>query len=252
MNVDRRQLTALIFDVDGTLYRQGGLRRAMLFKLLLHAVQNIGSSFATFRILREYRRAQEVLRETHVGGDLAAAQLRIACERSGYAEAIVSRTVARWMEQEPAPLLERFMDPGLRSFLRAAKGRGLRMGVLSDYPAADKLAAMKLGEFFEVVVSAQDAAVNRFKPHPSGLLEVLRRLGATPPQALYIGDRHDVDAAVARAAGVHCVILGRRAEATVAEGFTSVTSYERLERMLFAQADAAVEPPVEATASKEP
>ncbi|HSY24509.1 MAG TPA: HAD family hydrolase [Polyangiaceae bacterium] len=234
MNVDRRQITTLVFDVDGTLYRQSGLRRAMLLKLLVHAVQNIGSSFATFRILREYRRAQEVLRETHVDGDLTAAQMRIACQRSGYSDAIVSQTVTRWMEHEPAPLLERFMDPGLRSFLTAAKGRRLRMGVLSDYPAADKLAAMKLSEFFEVVVSAQDAAVNRFKPHPSGLLEVLRRLGATPPQALYIGDRHDVDAAVARAAGVHCVILGRRGEATAAEGFTAVANYERLEKLLFA------------------
>ena len=236
MNVDRRQITTLVFDVDGTLYRQGGLRRAMLFKLLFHAVQNMGSSFGTFRILREYRRAQEVLRETHVDGDLTAAQLKLACQRSGYSDAIVSQTVARWMEREPAPLLEKFMDPSLRSFLATAKDRGLRMGVLSDYPAADKLAAMKLGEFFEVVVSAQDPAVNRFKPHPSGLLEVLRQLGATPPQALYIGDRHDVDAAVARAAGVHCVILGRRGEATAAEGFTAVANFERLESLLFATA----------------
>ena len=233
MNIDRRQLTTLVFDVDGTLYRQSGLRRAMLAKLLWHAIQNLGSSFATFRILREYRRAQEVLRETHVDGDLAAAQLAMACRRSGCSDEVVSRTVTRWMEKEPAPLLERFMDPGLRSFLNAAKGRGLRMGVLSDYPAGEKLAAMKLNEFFEVVVSAQDASVNRFKPHPSGLLEVLRRLGATPPQALYIGDRHDVDAAVARAAGVHCAILGRRGEAKAAEGFTAVANYERLERLLF-------------------
>jgi phosphoglycolate phosphatase-like HAD superfamily hydrolase len=113
---------------------------------------------------------------------------------------------------------------------------------------------MKLSEFFEVVVSAQDAAVNRFKPHPSGLLEVLRRHGAAPPQALYIGDRQDVDAAVARAAGVHCVILGRRGEATAAQGFTSVANYERLESLLFA-ADAAEvirTSPSEANAPKEP
>lgn len=239
MNVDRQQITTLVFDVDGTLYKQSGLRRAMLVKLLLHAVHDLGSSFATFRILREYRRAQEVLRETHVDGDLVAAQLRIACERSGYSDAMVSQTVTRWMEREPAPLLEKFMDPGLRGFLASAQGRGLRMGVLSDYPAADKLAAMKLTDFFEVVVSAQDAEVNRFKPHPSGLLEVLRRLGATPPQALYIGDRHDVDAAVARAAGVHCVILGKRGEAKAAEGFTAVADYAGLGSMLFAPQDVA-------------
>src|ERR1019366_2113221 len=34
MNVDPRLLQAIVFDVDGTLYRQGGLRRAMVFRLL--------------------------------------------------------------------------------------------------------------------------------------------------------------------------------------------------------------------------
>jgi HAD superfamily hydrolase (TIGR01509 family) len=233
MNVDPRLLQAIVFDVDGTLYRQAGLRRAMMFRLLREMALRPGSGVATFRALRAYRHAQELLRGTEVDGDLAAAQLRLASERSGQSEAMVTRVVARWMEHEPLALLGRFVDPALRAFLVAARSRGLALGVFSDYPAASKLGAMGLTEFFSVVVAAQDAAVNRFKPHPSGLAEALRRLGAPPDRALYVGDRHDVDAAVARALGVPCVIVGGRGKVTSTVGWTCVSDYLELQAILF-------------------
>ncbi|MGH7295477.1 MAG: HAD family hydrolase [Polyangiaceae bacterium] len=97
------------------------------------------------------------------------------------------------------------------AFLEAARERGLRVGVLSDYPAAAKLEAMKLARYFDVVVCAQDAEVNRFKPDPAGIVEVLRRLDVAPDAALYVGDREEVDGAAASAAGVACAIVGKGA-----------------------------------------
>jgi HAD superfamily hydrolase (TIGR01509 family) len=143
------------------------------------------------------------------------------------------------MEKEPLALLQRFVDPALRAFLRAARTRGVRLGVFSDYPAATKLHAMGLTEFFDVVVAAQDAGVNRFKPHPSGLLEALRRLDAAPDRALYVGDRHEVDGAAARAAGVPCIIVGRRPRPVASEGWIAVSDYAALHAMLFPSASEA-------------
>jgi HAD superfamily hydrolase (TIGR01509 family) len=217
VNPELERLTTIVFDVDGTLYQQSGLRRAMFFRLLKHVVCHPGEGIAVFGALRAYRHAQEHLRGAAVDGALADAQIRLACERSGQPTEAVTAIVDRWMEREPLDLLERFVMPGLRTFLAAAKDRGLRLGVLSDYPAAAKLEAMKLTEFFDVVVSAQDARVNRFKPDPSGLAEALRQLGATPSEALYVGDRHDVDATVASAAGVACVIVGKRRTSRASE-----------------------------------
>jgi HAD superfamily hydrolase (TIGR01509 family) len=233
MKLDPSRLTTLVFDVDGTLYRQSGLRRAMLLKLLAHAASNPLTGIATFRALRAYRHAQELLRDGPIEGDLAAAQFRLACERSGQAQAIVESTVARWMDDEPLSLLERFVVPGLRPLLEAARGRGMRLGVLSDYPAAAKLRAMKLDEFFDVVVTAQDPSVNRFKPHPSGLLEALRRLGARPDEALYVGDRRDVDGPVAAAAGASCVIVGDPRGHSASATYTRASDYLELHSMLF-------------------
>jgi FMN phosphatase YigB (HAD superfamily) len=225
------RLTSLVFDVDGTLYRQSALRRAMLMRLVREAVAKPASSVAIFRALRAYRHAQELLRGTEVDGALAGAQIRLAAERSGQPEHVIAPIVARWMEEEPLPLLDRFVEPALRTLLAEARSRGLRLGIFSDYPATAKLEAMRLSEFFDVVVSAQDPAVNRFKPHPLGLVEALRRLGVEPGGALYVGDRHDVDASIARAAGVRCVIVGRPSEAP--NGALCVTDYGQLHSMLF-------------------
>jgi HAD superfamily hydrolase (TIGR01509 family) len=232
MSVDSTRLTTIVFDVDGTLYRQGPLRRVMLLKLLGHVISSPGASVDTLRALRAYRRAQEVLRSREVEGAIAAAQLRLASKDSGLPEQAVGTIVARWMDREPLARLEALVQPALRTLLGTARRRGLRLGVLSDYPAAAKLDAMRLTEFFDVIITAQDATVNRFKPHPAGLLQALTRLGAEPNQALYVGDRDDVDGAAARAAGVPCIIVGERRVPNVA-GSTTVGDYEELHAMLF-------------------
>ncbi len=232
---DPRQVRTIVFDVDGTLYRQRPLRRAMLLRLLRQACVSPIRSVATFRALQAYRHAQEALRGARIEGGLAGEQIRLACERTKQTEAIVTSVVSRWMEEEPLELLERFVEPALRTLLDEARRRGIRLGVFSDYPAAAKLAAMRLSEFFDVVVTAQDPAVNRFKPDPSGLVETLRRLRADAITALYVGDRHDIDGVVAQAAGVPCIIVGRRRDADAA-GITTVSNYGELHSMLFSSA----------------
>lgn len=235
MKVDPGRLRAIVFDVDGTLYGQSGLRRAMFLQLLRAHLVRPWTGINTFRILGAYRHAQEALREPSavIEGDLAAAQVQLACKRAGASEAEVRALVERWMEQAPLPLLPRFVFPGLADLLRLAKQRGIRLGVLSDYPAAAKLQALGVAEFFDLVLTAQDPAVNRFKPDPSGLREALRRLGAQGAEALYVGDRAKVDAVAAQAAGVPCVILNPRRNGTSADTWSEVSGYPELQAMLF-------------------
>jgi putative hydrolase of the HAD superfamily len=237
MQLDPRRLKAIVFDVDGTLYGQSGLRRAMLVRLVRAHLVRPWRGLHVMRILSAYRHAQEHLRAEAVpSGDLAAAQLQWACQRAGASEAAVRALVEQWMEQAPLPLLPRFMDPDLPALLRTARQRGIRLGVLSDYPAAEKLRALGVAEFFELVLTAQDPAVNRFKPDPSGLREALRRLGTEGADALYVGDRPQVDAVAAQAAGVPCVIVGRRRGGALNQAFAEAGSYSELHTMLFSPA----------------
>jgi HAD superfamily hydrolase (TIGR01549 family) len=223
---------ALIFDLDGTLYRQAGLRRAMLLRLVrAHAWRPV-RGWRTARILGAYRRAQESLRDSSlVTDDLGAAQLRWTCERLKSDPIDISECVTLWMEREPLAILGRYLYSDLIDFLEACRGQGLRLGLFSDYPAEAKLEALRVRGFFEVVLTAQSPEVGAFKPNPRGLLAVARALDVHPADCLYIGDRPEVDAAAARAAGMACCIIGRERSGRGGE-WTPVASYAELGRHL--------------------
>ncbi len=205
------RLKAIVFDVDGTLYRQDPVRRAMLGRLLKAHLGRPLTGLRTLRWLRAYRSAQERLRgEPPESGDLAARQLRLACQWTGADPADLRRCVRRWMEQEPLALLRPSLREGLPTLLAVARRRGLRVAACSDYPAAEKLTAMGIAGLFDVVVTAQDPDVQRFKPDPRMLEVALGRLGVAKEEALYVGDRPEVDAEAAHRAGMACAIVGPR------------------------------------------
>lgn len=233
-------LRGIIFDLDGTLYHQASLRRAMATRLLRAHLARPLVGMRTMRVLGAYRGAQEHLREASNAdapvADLADAQLRLACERTRAEPAFVSACVARWMEQEPLDLLADRIQPGLLEFLAACKARGLKLGVLSDYPAEAKLGALGLAGCFDVVVTAQSAEVGVFKPHPRGLRVAVQRLGLSPSTCLYVGDRADVDAPAAAAAGVACCILTDRHAPRASESWVRVASFGHLRRLVLGSA----------------
>lgn len=226
---------AILFDVDGTLYSQGRLRRAMLLRLLrAHALAPV-EGVRTLRCLSAFRRAQETLRHDTTDNP-AHRQAQEAARRSGMSVAQVERAVERWMEEEPLPLLPPCRRPGIAPLLAQARSSGMRLGVLSDYPATRKLERLELGGFFDVTVCAQDPEVGVFKPHPRGIEVALRRLGVAPADALYVGDRAEVDAAAARAAGVPCVILTDVPAGDTPRDHLSVRDFAALHAMLFGEA----------------
>jgi len=236
--VDGNLLKAVILDVDGTMYRQGPVRRAMFLRLLCACIGHPVHGVKTLRALRAYRNAQDVLRVSGWGeGDLAEAHCRLAAEWTGLDRERVRASVTRWMEQEPLDLLRRSAREGLREFLEAAQGCGVRLGVFSDYPAARKLDAMGIAGFFDVVACATDPGVQRFKPHPRGLTVVLERLGVEPRRALYIGDRGEVDGAAADAAGIPCVLIGRRPAVANGAGWITMSGYPELRQAICGRID---------------
>src|SRR5579864_2475429 len=79
MQASNTPLKALIFDVDGTLYEKGRVRRAILFRLVRAYLASPREGLLTLRVLDAYRKAQEVLRKSPSASvDIAAAQLKLA------------------------------------------------------------------------------------------------------------------------------------------------------------------------------
>ncbi len=186
----------------------------------------------TLRVLRAYRRAQEVLRVSPPDdGDLAESQLRLASDWTGVEPEIVGVCVSRWMQQEPLEIVARSRREGLLEFWSAATERGFRLGVFSDYPPNAKLVAMGVAHFFDVVVSAQDPQVQQFKPSQRGLTVTLRRLGVEKHQTLYIGDRPEIDIPAASGAGIACAIIGRSYVAD-RRGSVAISGYYELKHAI--------------------
>jgi HAD superfamily hydrolase (TIGR01509 family) len=232
-------LKALIFDVDGTLYLSAPVKRDMIVQLTLNGLLHPLRTVRTVRILRAYRRAQDLLRKDAAKvGDLAAAQIGLAAKISGATKEQVSSAVELWMEEKPLRAVSHSRRRGLVPLLEKAKAEGLRLAVCSDYRPERKLSALGVLHYFDVVVCAQQDAVGCFKPDPRSLEVTLSRLGVASDEAIFVGDRLDVDQEAAAAAGVACFILGHQSRPPakskdLTKIWTKVADFEDLRTVLF-------------------
>ncbi|MEJ7930650.1 HAD family hydrolase [Ramlibacter sp. AN1015] len=203
--LDWSRIDLVVFDVDGTLYDQQRLRRAMLARLLLDAART--RSLHTLRVLRAFREVRETLGDEGAA-DFLQLQYGRTAQQLGCEPEQVRALAAEWMEQRPLHLLAACRLPHVDRLFAGLRSAGKHIAVFSDYPAAAKLEA--LGLQAHPVVCAGDAECTRLKPDPAGLLAILRRTGVPPGRAVLIGDRFDRDAAAAERAGVRALVRSRR------------------------------------------
>ncbi|QDV07153.1 Haloacetate dehalogenase H-2 [Planctomycetes bacterium Poly30] len=200
---------AVLFDLDGTLYDQRPLRRAMLKELACAPLtKGPRGAWKVARCLRAFRIRREDLRDLGDGSEpLRLLQYERPAAELGVPPGVVEKIVEEWMYRKPLRHLGHAGWPRLRATLQALKDAGLKLGVFSDYPPAEKLQALGIADLFDVAIGATDENVNAFKPHAKGFLAGARALGAAPGDVVYVGDRHDLDGAGAEAAGMRHVIL---------------------------------------------
>ena len=204
--VDWRQVRAVVFDVDGTLYEQRPLRLRMARELALRSLAR-PRTLADARVLRTFRRSREELAEEEAAG-IGRLQYERAAERARVPPERVEAIVAEWILERPLPHLAACRRPGTRRLFTALGDSGRRIGVWSDYPAAGKLEA--LGLRAEAVVAATDPEVDRLKPQPAGLERLLELLAVSPAEALLVGDRDERDGEAARRLGCPYLLVSRR------------------------------------------
>lgn len=231
MTFDPSAIHAVLFDLDGTLYRQRPMRALMALELLTLPLQSPLKARPRLVALRAYRHAQEAIRHAK-STDPARDQLQAAATASGLPVSEVNALVAEWMIERPLKYLPFCQAAGVSELLARLATAGIRTGVLSDYPAADKLRALKLDRHFPLVLCSTDPEIAAFKPDPRGYRRACEHWGLAPDQVLFVGDRAEVDAAGARAAGMPCVIIGRAdVDAGHVQDYTLLPSFERLTRV---------------------
>jgi putative hydrolase of the HAD superfamily len=98
--------------------------------------------------------------------------------------------------------------PGARETLAALKGRGYRLGVISnaDGRVRQLLEEAELAPHLEIIVDSSVVGVE--KPDPRIFLSAVGLLGLEASRCAYVGDLYETDIAGARAAGLRPILIG--------------------------------------------
>ncbi len=234
--MDLSNVRAVLFDLDGTLYYQLPLRILMGLELstLPGRLRSLEKTRSVLQTIKQFRSMREELR--HLGNSsywLDELQYHQPAAVVGVEATEVKRIVCEWMFHRPLKYLKWCRRKGVVLFCAEAQRRGIKLGVFSDYPAQEKLKALGLDSYIQLVLCSTDREINAFKPHPCGYLRACDQWGLQPHEVLYVGDRPEVDAKGAMAAGMRCMIVSgildqKSRESNQPETFTSFRGLQQL------------------------
>jgi pyrophosphatase PpaX len=175
----------VLFDLDGTVVDSGGI----ILASMRHATRTV--------LGREIPDAELM---AAVGGPGLEAQMH----EFGGAERV--EELVRVYRAHNEPLHDRLeLFTGMDDVLLALKDEGPKLGLVSAKRRTTvelAFAATEIGHLFDVVVGGDET--ERQKPYPDPLLLALERLGATPDEAVYVGDS-PFDMAAAKTGGLYAI-----------------------------------------------
>ena len=194
-----------IFDVDGTLYSQKKVRRAMLFRILLYY------AFRPFHwrelcalfIFRRFREKRELCGQSM--GEIC----QKVSQMLKMSKSVVDWTIRFWMFEEPLDLLYKYRYCDVLEFIKKEHSAGKKIIIYSDYPAVEKLAVMQI-PYDHLFVSGENG-IKELKPSAEAMCKILAVSGLTADRLVYIGDRDERDKASAELAHIaYCDIRAFR------------------------------------------
>jgi putative hydrolase of the HAD superfamily len=219
-------IRAILLDIDGTLYPRHMLHARMLrsmfpspivaarynrvrkkIRLVQETAPTVPPTLEGFR----RRQAQMILADSH--RDLSEDACRLVERR------LENQFYDRW------PLYFASIKPfdGMRDALVEARSLDLRLGVLSDFPIANKLDVLGVSDLIESACCSEESGY--LKPHPAPFAYLLDRMGLLAQETLFVGDSYDKDVVGAARAGMRSCLLKRGYGAGQRHGGDASTRY---------------------------
>ena len=189
-------IRAIIFDLDGTLYRMSWLfRPLLLLRLLPHSLR-----LPRFIAVRDGFAGREF-------GSSGALMDKVAAALAAREKADTA-AMRRWIDGKFYPAFIRVMRamrnsrPGIREALADVKRRGIRLGLLSDYGrVSERLRNLGIdASLFDAIASSEECGA--LKPSSLPLVQIARAWNIPAGEVLVVGDRGDTDGEAARRAGM--------------------------------------------------
>ena len=195
----------VVFDVDGTLYRQRPVRMRMARDILLHTLSK--RDFNVIAVLSKYRQIKERLGIEEVA-DFERVLIAETAGTTGNSIDTVCAIVSEWIDERPLAYVAASRYPSLPRLFAGLRREGKSIGILSDYPVKAKLLALELTA--NHVVFAGDEGIGLLKPHPRGLESLIAAAEVTADETVVIGDRAERDGLAARRAGARALIISSK------------------------------------------
>jgi putative hydrolase of the HAD superfamily len=185
-------ITAVGFDIDGTLYPP----LALYGRLIPFTAAHIPLMLA-FRKTRSIMHRAPPEPGTSFYRKQAAVLAGLLNIDAVHAEKIIEEKIY----QNWTGIFTRIDPyPYVVETLRTLKKAGYKLGVLSDFPIREKLDNMKLDGYWEAGVSSEETGA--VKPAAAGFLALAEKLQTPPEDILYVGNSYRFDVQGAAAAGM--------------------------------------------------
>jgi putative hydrolase of the HAD superfamily len=192
-------ISAVAFDLDGTLYPNFRFYRRLLPFLFRH-----GRLLAAFgRARHEIRREQQVDPSASLPDFYAyQAQLTVnLLKKKDVTVDIMRETIEKLIYRGWETYFTAIkMFPGVKEFLPELRASGFKLGMLSDFPPQVKLENMGIGGIWDVVLCSE--ATGAIKPAAKPFNELAKALGFPPEQILYVGNSYRYDVVGAMQVGM--------------------------------------------------
>jgi putative hydrolase of the HAD superfamily len=198
----KRRFDGVAFDLDGTLYPN--------YRLYIRLIPFICKEH---RLLRALGKARDMLRseaqrqDPQAGeGSFYTLQARLMGEILHLDTETVQQRVETLIYRGWEPLFKKITPyPQVRETLLSLREKGIKLGLLSDFPPEMKLENLKLAGLWDKVLCSEQ--VGRLKPDPAPFLELAKQLDSTADRILYVGNSVPYDIIGAKKAGMKAALI---------------------------------------------
>ena len=210
---------AVAFDIDGTLYPNWRMHLFSIPFLMSH--YSLIMAFSQVR--KDIRNVEKINDFKGQQAGMMAEKLKLSPEEAG--RIIDTIIYGKWEK------VFRRVKPfrGLDRALKDLKSRGLKLGVLSDFPVGNKLTYFRVDGHWDVAMSSEDTGY--LKPHNAPFLALAEKLGCAPEEVLYVGNSYQYDIKGASAAGMKTVYIHSRGK-NVPEADLTICNYKNFVRKI--------------------
>jgi putative hydrolase of the HAD superfamily len=200
--MESNKITAVAFDLDGTLYPNFRLYRRLLPLLFRH-----GRLLAAFGKTRgQIRREQE---RDPSAFNFYEYQARLTAQRLNAPFELVNKKIETLIYRGFEPhFLKIKLYPHVKELLAELRAASLKLGILSDFPLKTKLKNLGIADGWDAVICSEETGA--LKPAARPFLELAAALGCAPANILYVGNSYRYDVIGAGRAGMKTALITRR------------------------------------------